>query len=97
MHDIEPTEIKKEIIQFVSPTCSSCTLQEKVLINILNEYSDIIINNYNIYSHYDKAVQYSVKGAPTLVFLENNRVLKSHYGFQNEEEVKNWMKLFEWI
>jgi len=89
--------MKKEIIQFVSPTCSSCSHQEKVLNNILEEYKSIVVNNYNIYSHYDKAVQYSVKGAPTLVFLENNRVLKSHYGFQNEEEVRAWMKLFEWI
>ena len=88
---------KKEIIQFVSPTCSSCVVQEKVLTNILDKYSDIIINNYNIYSHYDKAIQYSVKGAPTLVFIEDGRTLKTYYGFQNEEQVEDWMKLFEWI
>lgn len=87
----------KEIIQFVSPTCSSCVLQEKVLLNIKKEYSDLVIDNYNIYTHYDKAIQYSVKGAPTLVFIEDNRTLKTYYGYQNEEQVKDWMKLFEWI
>ena len=87
----------KEIIQFVSPTCSSCVLQEKVLDNIKKEYNDLIINNYNIYSHYDKAVKYFVKGAPTLVFIEDGRTLKTYYGYQNEEQVKEWMQLFEWI
>ncbi len=87
----------KEIIQFVSPTCSSCVHQENVLSNIKEEYSDLIINNYNIYSHYDKAIQYSVKGAPTLVFIEDGRTLKTYYGYQNEEQVKDWMKLFEWV
>ena len=87
----------KEIIQFVSPTCSSCVYQKKVLANIKEEYPEVEINNYDIYSHYDKAVRYSVKGAPTLVFIEDGRTLKTHYGYQNEEQVKDWMKLFEWI
>ncbi len=88
--------MKKEIIQFVSQTCSSCVAQKKVLENIKNEFTDIEIQNVDIFSNYDLALKYNVKGAPTIVFLEDNRALKTHYGFQNENQVKEWITIFEW-
>ena len=89
--------MKKEIIQFVSETCSSCKIQRNVLNIIKNQYPEIILTDIDIFSSYDQALKYGVKGAPTLVFLEDDRAIKTHYGFQKEQQVKKWMELFGWF
>ena len=70
---------------------------KKILDIIKNQYPEIIVTDIDIFSSYDQALKYGVKGAPTLVFLEDDRAIKTHYGFQKEEQVKNWMKLFGWF
>ncbi len=78
-----------KIVQFVSPTCSSCIIQKNVLDIISKKYPSIQIENINIFSNYDKALLYGVKGAPTVVFLDEERSLKSHYGFLPLEAVED--------
>ncbi|MBN2693227.1 thioredoxin family protein [bacterium] len=77
-----------KIVQFVSPTCSSCVIQKNVLEIIHEKYPTIQIENINIFSNYDKAILYGVKGAPTLIFLDGERSLKNHYGFLSIEAVE---------
>ena len=89
--------MKREIIQFVSKTCSSCLIQKNVLNIIKEKYPLLVIKNIDIFANYDQALKYGVKGAPTLVFIEDDRAIKTHYGFQKEQQVLDYLELFGWI
>ena len=84
----EEIKDKKILVDFYADWCGPCRMQSEVL----KDFNDIDVLKVNVDKHGNVAQVYGVMSIPTLILLENGQVIKSHTGFMNVSELKNFVK-----
>ena len=76
----------KKILDFYSKSCVPCTQLKKELKSFENvEYIDVM-------EDFEKALQYSVRKAPTVIILENGEEINRFSGFKTKEEIASYLE-----
>ena len=78
----------KKVLRFTASWCQPCKMLAKTLEGIPTDYP---IETIDIDEHQDLAIQYGVRGVPTLVMLQNEVETKRIVGMQTEGFLKEWL------
>lgn len=74
--------------------CNSCLVAKPIVNKIIQEYSDIIYEEYDFDTHKDIVEKYNLDDAlPAIIFESTNwQVLKKHIWEISEKQLKNNLK-----
>ena len=78
----------RKVLRFTASWCQPCKMLERTLEDIPTDYPIEVID---IDENRELAIQYSVRGVPTLVMLQNNIETKRIVGMQTEGFLKEWL------
>jgi len=83
-------EIKNKLIlvDFYADWCGPCRMMGNVIENI----NEIDVLKVNVDKHPSLAQEYMVMSIPTLMLIENGKILKTNVGFMNEDEIREFIK-----
>ena len=80
--------MNKKVLRFTASWCQPCKMLAKTLEGITIDYPIEVID---IDENRELAIQYGVRGVPTLVMLENDAEVKRIVGVQTEGFLKDWL------
>ena len=78
----------RKVLRFTASWCQPCKMLAKTLEGITIDYP---IETIDIDEKQDLAIQYGVRGVPTLVMLEDDVETKRVVGMQTEGFLKDWL------
>jgi thioredoxin 1 len=80
-----------KVLKFSASWCGPC----KMLSRNLEDINTIIpIENIDIDEHQDTAIEYGVRGVPTMIMLdENNAEVKRMVGMQSLKQLEDWFNV----
>ena len=78
----------RKVLRFTASWCQPCKMLARILEDIPTDYTIEVID---IDENRELAIQYSVRGVPTLVMLENDIETKRIVGMQTEGFLKEWL------
>ena len=78
----------RKVLRFTASWCQPCKMLERTLEDIPTDYPIEVID---IDENRELAIQYGVRGVPTLVMLQNNIETKRIVGMQTEGFLKEWL------
>jgi thioredoxin 1 len=78
----------RKVLRFTASWCQPCKMLARTLEDIDTDYP---IETIDIDESQDLAIQYGVRGVPTLVMLENDVETKRVVGMQTEGFLKDWL------
>ena len=78
----------RKVLRFTASWCQPCKMLERILEDISTDYTIEVID---IDENRELAIQYSVRGVPTLVMLKNDIETKRIVGMQTEGFLKEWL------
>ena len=84
----EEIKEKRILVDFYADWCGPCRMMGNVLENI----NEIDILKVNVDKFPEIAQQYTIMSIPTLLLMENGKIIKSNVGFLNEDEIKEFIK-----
>ena len=78
----------KKVLRFTASWCGPC----KMLAKTLEEVNTIIpIEVIDIDDQQDLAVEYGVRGVPTLIMLDENVEVKRLVGMNSQKTLESWL------
>ena len=77
----------KRVIRFIAAWCGPCKMLAK---NLESIYTDVPIEVIDIDENTDAAVDFGVRGVPTLVMLDGNTEMKRLVGMQPLKTLEDW-------
>ena len=80
--------MNRKLLRFTASWCQPCKMLAKTLEGITIEYPIEVID---IDENQDLAIQYGVRGVPTLVMLQDDVETKRIVGMQTEGFLKDWL------
>ena len=80
--------MSKKVLRFTASWCQPCKMLAKTLEGITTDYPIEVID---IDENQDLAIQYGVRGVPTLVMLQNDVETKRAVGVLTEGVLKDWL------
>ena len=80
--------MNKKLLRFTASWCQPCKMLAKTLEGITIDYPIEVID---IDESSDLAIQYGVRGVPTLVMLQDDVETKRIVGMQTEGFLKDWL------
>ena len=80
--------MNKKVLRFTASWCQPCKMLAKTLEGITIDYP---IETIDIDEKQDLAIQYGVRGVPTLVMLQDDVETKRVVGMQTEGFLKDWL------
>ena len=78
---------KKVLLDFWAPWCGPCQMVLPIVEEIAAERSDIKVGKINVDENPQLAKQFKVMSIPTLVVLEQGKVVKRAVGARNKDEI----------
>ena len=78
----------KRVLRFTAGWCSPCKMLALQLEDIENKP---IIEVIDIEEKSDIAIEYGIRGVPTLVMLDENIEVKRHSGMMMKTELESWL------
>lgn len=78
----------RKVLRFTASWCQPCKMLGRTLEDISTDYPIEVID---IDESQDLAIQYGVRGVPTLVMLQNDVETKRIVGMQTEGFLKEWL------
>ena len=78
----------RKVLRFTASWCQPCKMLGRILEDIHTDYTIEVID---IDENRELAIQYSVRGVPTLVMLKNDIETKRIVGMQTEGFLKDWL------
>ena len=78
----------KKVIRFTASWCQPCKALSMILNNI---ETNVPIEVVDIDEQTDVAIEYGIRGVPTLVMVEDGNVIKKMVGIQTEALVREWI------
>jgi len=80
--------MNRKLLRFTASWCQPCKMLAKTLEGITIDYPIEVID---IDEKQDLAIQYGVRGVPTLVMLQDDVETKRIVGMQTEGFLKDWL------
>jgi len=78
----------RKVLRFTASWCQPCKMLARTLEDIDTDYP---IETIDIDEKKDLAIQYGVRGVPTLVMLQDDVETKRVVGMQTEGFLKDWL------
>ena len=78
---------EKVLLDFWAPWCGPCQMVLPIVEEIAAERSDIKVGKINMDENPQLAKQFKVMSIPTLVVLEQGKVVKRAVGARNKDEI----------
>ncbi len=78
----------RKVLRFTASWCQPCKMLARILEDIPTDYTIEVID---IDESEELAIQYGVRGVPTLVMLKNDIETKRIVGMQTEGFLKEWL------
>ncbi len=80
---------KLVLVDFWASWCGPCLALAPVIDDIAEEYSDSVkICKLNVDENQKTAMQYGIKGIPTILFFKNGNVVEQSVGLVPKEQLK---------
>ena len=77
----------KRVLRFTASWCQPCKMLAKNLESINTE---IPVEVYDIDERTDVAMDFGIRGVPTLVMVDEGSVLKRSVGMKSQKELQEW-------
>ena len=77
----------KKVIRFTASWCQPCKMLAKTLEDV---QTNLPIEVVDIDKESDTAIEFGIRGVPTLVMVEDGNVLKRSVGMKNAKELQEW-------
>ena len=78
----------RKVLRFTASWCQPCKMLARILEDIPTDYTIEVID---IDENRELAIQYGVRGVPTLVMLKDDIETKRIVGMQTEGFLKEWL------
>lgn len=76
------------LVDFWSPGCGPCRLQESVLTELATEADgQFEVKKINVWDEPELATQFQISAVPTLLVFKNGEVVKSLLGYQDKTKL----------
>lgn len=83
------------IVDFWAPWCAPCRMVAPVLDRLAKEYAGkLIVAKVNTDEHFQWAMQYGVRGIPTMLFIHNGQVVHQQVGALPETALRQMVEQF---
>ena len=77
----------KKVIRFTASWCQPCKMLAKTLEDV---QTNLPIEVVDIDKDSDVAIEYGIRGVPTMVMVEDGTILKRLVGMKNTKELQEW-------
>jgi thioredoxin 1 len=78
----------KRVLRFTASWCGPCKMLAK---NLENVSTNIPIEVIDIDENNEIAIDYGIRGVPTLVMLDGNTEMKRLVGMQSLKQLEDWL------
>ena len=78
------------LVDFFATWCGPCKMLSPIISEIADEYSNSIkVCKVNVDENQDLAMKYNIMNVPTLLFIKNEKIIKSSIGFCSKSDLNN--------
>lgn len=81
----------KVIVDFFATWCGPCKMLGPVLEKVAEEYKDVKFVKMDVDECPNISKEFGIMSVPTLLKFENGNLIDKRIGYQNIEELKNWL------
>jgi len=78
-----------KVIKFGSTWCVPCKRLNPILNQIKSEYPSVIFEDVDVDNDSKRAIEYNIRGVPTLIFEKNGEVVKRTMGVTTKQNISN--------
>jgi thioredoxin 1 len=82
---------KKVLLDFWAPWCGPCRMVLPIVEEIASERDDILVGKVNVDEQPELASKFNVMSIPTLVVMENGKILSQSVGAKNKNAILNML------
>ena len=82
---------KKVLLDFWAPWCGPCRMVLPIVEEIASERDDILVGKVNVDEQPELASKFNVMSIPTLVVMENGKILNQSVGAKNKNAILNML------
>lgn len=83
---------KKVLVDFFADWCGPCRMLSPVVDEVAENINDIDFYKINVDNAEDISRKYGVMSIPNLILFKNGEVKKNQVGFQNKDELKEFLE-----
>ena len=77
----------KKVIRFTASWCQPCKMLAKTLEDV---QTNLPIEVVDIDKDSNVAIEYGIRGVPTMIMIEDGTILKRLVGMKNTKELQEW-------
>lgn len=81
----------KVIVDFFATWCGPCKMLGPVLEKVAESYKDVKFVKIDVDECPNISKEFGIMSVPTLLKFENGNLIDKRIGYQNIEELKNWL------